>query len=87
MIEEKLNKGGELIKYIKCLIEQKEKWKEANAIHKIELSTTYCGQSKYMEVDNNFVNFEDVKLLALARIQKRIDELQKEFDAHEKENS
>lgn len=83
MTEEKLNKSGELIKYIKCLIEQKEKWEEANAIHKIELSTTitYCGQSKYMEVDNNFVNFEDVKLLALARIQKRIDELQKEFDA------
>lgn len=83
MTEEKLNKGGELIKYIKRLIEQKEKWEEANAIHKIELSTTitYCRQSKYMEVDNNFVNFEDVKLLALARIQKRIDELQKEFDA------
>lgn len=83
MTEEKLNKGGESIKYIKHLIEQKEKWKEANAIHKIELSTTmaYCGQSMYMEVDNNFVNFEDVKLLALARIQKRIDELQKELDA------
>lgn len=83
MIEEKLNKGGELIEYIKHLIEQKEKWEEANAIHKIELSTTitYCGQSKYMEVDNNFVNFEDVKLLALARIQKCIGELQKEFDA------
>ena len=83
MTEENLNKGGELIKYIKRLIEQKEKWEEANAIHKIRLSTTitYCGQSKYMEVDNNFVNFEDVKLLALARIQKRIDELQKEFDA------
>lgn len=83
MTEEKLNKGGELIKHIKRLIEQKEKWEEANAIRKIELSTTitYCGQSKYMEVDNSFVNFEDMKLLALARIQKRIDELQKEFDA------
>lgn len=83
MTEEKLNKGGELIKRIKRLIEQKEKWEEANAISKIELSTTitYCGQSKYMEVDYGFVNFEDMKLLALARIQKRIDELQKEFDA------
>lgn len=83
MTEEKLNKGGELIKHIKRLIEQKEKWEEANAIRKIELSTTitYCGQSKYMEVDDSFVNFEDMKLLALARIQKRIDELQKEFDA------
>lgn len=83
MTEEKLNKGGELIKRIKCLIEQKEKWEEANAIYKIELSTTiaYCRQSKYMDVDYSFVNFEDMKLLALARIQKLIDELQKEFDA------
>ena len=81
MAEEKLNKGEELIKHIKRLIEQKEKWEEANAIHKIELSTTitYCRQSRYM--DYSFVNFEDMKLLALARIQKLIDELQKEFDA------
>ena len=89
MTKEKLNKGGELIKHIKRLIKQKEKWEEANAIHKIELSTTiaYRGQSKYIDVDYSFVNFEDMKLLALARIQKLIDELQKEFDAHEKENS
>lgn len=82
MTEEKLNKGGELIEYIKRPIEQKEKWEEANAIHKTELSTTitHRGQSKYMEVDNNFVNFEDVKLLILARIRKRIDELQKELN-------
>ena len=85
MTEEKLNKGGELIKRINHLIEQRKKWEEANAIHRIELSTTttltYCEQSKYMDVDNSFVNFEDIKLLALARIQKRIDQLQKEFDA------
>lgn len=83
MTEEKLNKGEELIKRIKRLIEQKEKWEEANAIHKIELSTTttYCRQSKYMDMDYSFVNFEDMKLLALARIQKLIGELQKEFDA------
>lgn len=82
MTEEKLNKGKELIKHIKHLIEQKEKWEEANAIHKIELSTTITcyGQSKYMEVDDSFVNFEDMKLLALARIQKRIGELKKEFN-------
>lgn len=77
MTEEKLNKGEELIKRIKRLIEQKEKWEKANAIHKI----AYCRQFKYMDVDYSFVNFEDMKLLALARIQKLIDELQKEFDA------
>lgn len=85
MTEEKLNKGKELIKHIKHLIGQKEKWEEANAIHKIELSTAITcydyEQSKYIEVDDSFVNFEDMKLLALARIQKRIDELQKQFNA------
>lgn len=81
MTEEKLNKGGELIKDIKYLIEQKEKWEGANTIHRIELSNTIAYCARYMDVDNNFVNFEDIKLLALARIQKRIDQLQKEFDA------
>lgn len=84
MTEEKLNRGGELIKYIKHLIEQKEKWEKATSISKIELKTEiscYGDQYKYMDVDCNFVNFEDMKLLVLARIQKRIDELQKEFDA------
>lgn len=73
MTEEKLNKGGELIKCIKRLIEQKEKWEEANAIHKIELSTTitYCRQSKYMDVDYSFGQ----------NTKAHIDELQKEFDA------
>lgn len=32
MTEEKLNKGGELIKRIKRLIEQKEKWEEAKML-------------------------------------------------------
>ena len=84
MTEEKLNKGGELIKRIKHLIEQKKKWEEANAIHRIELSTvtTYCGGAKYIgDIDNSFINFEDIKLLALARIQSRISKLQEEFDA------
>lgn len=81
MTEEKLNKGKELIKYIKQFAEQKKKWEEANAIHIIELSTTTAyGQTKHMDVDCNFVNFEDMKLLVLAKIQKRIDQLQKEFD-------
>lgn len=49
MTEEKLNKGVELIKRIKRLIEQKEKWEKANAIHKI----AYCRQSN-TDVDYSF---------------------------------
>lgn len=51
---------------------------------KIELSTViaHCGGTKYIgDIDNSFINFEDIKLLALAKIQSRIYELQKEFDA------
>ena len=84
MTEEKLKKAEELLKRIKRLIAQKEKWEEAMSFAKIELSTTitYCGGSKYIgDIDNSFINFEDIKLLVLAKIQNRISELQKEFDA------
>ena len=84
MTEEKLKKAEELLKRIKHLIEQKEKWEEAMSFAKIELRTTitYCGGSKCIDdIDNSFINFEDIKLLALAKIQSRISEVQKEFDA------
>lgn len=84
MTREKLNKGEELIERIERLTKQKEKWEEATAFHKIELSTnitTYCGNLKYADVDTSFVNFEDIKLLALARIQECISKWQKEFEA------
>lgn len=84
MTEEKLKKAEELLKRIKYLIAQKEKWEEAMSFAKIELSTTaaYCGNTKNIGyIDDSFINFEDIKLLALAKIQSRISELQKEFDA------
>ena len=84
MTEEKLKKAEELSKRIKSLTAQKEKWEEAMSFAKIELSTvtTYCGGVKYIgDIDNSFIDFESVKLLALAKIQNRISELQKEFDA------
>lgn len=84
MTEEKLKKAEELIKRIKRLIEQRKKWEEADAIHRIEFSTviTHYGSVRYIgDIDNSFINFEDIKLLALAKIQSRIYELQKEFDA------
>ena len=84
MTEEKLKKAEELLKHIKHLIAQKEKWEEAKSFAKIELITvtTYCGGAKYIgDIDNSFINFEDIKLLALARIQSRISKLQEEFDA------
>lgn len=84
MTEEKLKKAEELLKRIKHLIAQKEKWEEAMSFTQIVLSTTitYCGGTKNIgDIDNSLINFEDIKLLTLAKIQSRISELQKEFGA------
>lgn len=84
MTEEKLKKAEELLKRINHLWAQKEKWEQAINFSKIELSATvtYCGGIKYIDgIDTSFINFEDIKLLALAKIQGRISELQKEFDS------
>ena len=33
-----------------------------------------------MSIDDSFINFNEIKLLAIAKINKRINEVQKEFD-------
>lgn len=82
MTEEKIKQGGELLKKLSWLKEQKEKWEAGQEIRRFEL----CNRSDYgridrvMEVSSSFINFEELKLLALARIDKRIEEVQKQFD-------
>lgn len=56
---------------------QKERWQNAVGINNLEVTdrnreTYYVGYS--------FINFEEVKLIVLAKIDRRIDEIQKEFD-------
>lgn len=82
MTEEKIKQGEELLKKLSWLKEQKKKWEAGQEIKSLEL----CNRSDYnridrvMEVSNSFINFEELKLLALARIDKRIGEVQKQFD-------
>lgn len=33
-----------------------------------------------MSIDDSFINFDEIKLLAIARIDRRISEVQREFD-------
>lgn len=82
MTEEKIKQRTRIAETYNKLVHIKEKWEQAQSISKIELrtTTTYCGGSYYMAVDGSFVNFDDLKLLVLSKIQKRIDELQNEFD-------
>lgn len=77
MTEEKVEKGKELLMKLGRLKIQKERWQNAVGISNLEVTDrnreTYC-------VSYSFINFEEVKLIVLAKIDRRIDEIQKEFD-------
>ena len=77
MTEEKIEKGKELLMKLGRLKNQKERWQNAVGINNLEVTdrnreTYYVGYS--------FINFEEVKLIVLAKIDRRIDEIQEEFD-------
>lgn len=82
MTEEKIKQGEELLKKLSWLKDQKRRWEAGREIKSLEL----CNRSDYghvdrvMEVDKGFINFQDLKLLAIARIERRIEEVQTEFD-------
>lgn len=82
MTEEKIKQGEELLKKISRLQAQKSKWELSQKIRRLELCTIdgYDRVDKVLEVDGCFVNFEDLKLLVLAKIERRLKEVQTEFD-------
>lgn len=77
MTEEKVEKGKELLMKLGRLKAQKERWQDAVSIK--ELRVIDCNHNIYC-IDGCFINFEEVKLLVLAKIDRRIDEIQREFD-------
>ena len=50
--------------------------------YKVDLANTkeYSREQSTFKIDNSFINFDEVKLLAIAKINKRISEVQEEFD-------
>lgn len=77
MTEEKLKRGQELLTITRQLKNSYENWQNANSIHLLELETS---RGTYYSGDKRWVNFDDLKLLALAKISKRLEEVQTEFD-------
>ena len=75
MTNEQLEQATKLNEQLQRLIQQKELWEESTGFYRIEL------KRPVKDADLDFVDFEYIKLLVLRKIQKRIDELQKEFDA------
>ena len=80
MTEEKIKQGEELLKRLNHLKDEKNRWEKAVGFHRPEVKDRYDGRGSTYSIDDSFINFEEVKLLAIAKIVKRIDEVQREFD-------
>ena len=76
MTEEKIKQGEELLNRLRRLKDQKKKWERGVRFSRIELADA----QEYLNIDSSFVNFDEIKLLAIAKIDKRISEVQEEFD-------
>lgn len=82
MTEEKVKKGEELLKSLDKLKDQRKMWEKGIRFCKVELADTkeYSGGQSTFRIDSSFINFDEVKLLIIAKIDKRISEVQEEFD-------
>lgn len=82
MTEEKIRKGEELLKRLSHLRDQKQRWEMGDKFFRLEVCTIgdYGKIQSTMSIEESFINFDEVKLLAIAKINKRISEIQKEFD-------
>lgn len=82
MTEEKVKKGEELLKSLDKLKDQRKMWEEGMRFCKVELADTkeYSSRQSTFRIDSSFINFDEVKLLIIAKIDKRISEVQEEFD-------
>lgn len=80
MTEEKVKKGEELLKKLSYLKDQRQRWEKGEKIFRLEVYTTTNYSRDVISIDDSFINFNEVKLLAIAKINKRIGEVQREFD-------
>ena len=82
MTEEKVKQGEELLKRLDDLKNQRKMWEEGIRFYKVELVNTkeYSREQSVFRIDSSVINFDEVKLLAIAKINKRISEVQEAFD-------
>lgn len=81
MTEDKLEKGQQLLNELNSLKREKSNWEIAYSFYQIKVNvrSTYNSTDERM-INTSLLNFEDIKLLVLAKFNKRIEEIQKEFD-------
>lgn len=71
-----------MLNWLAYLKDQKQRWEKGEKFLHPEVCTTgqYGRVQSSMSIDDSFINFDEIKLLAIAKINKRISEVQKEFD-------
>lgn len=77
MTEERINEGKELLKTLNHLKDQKRRWESAKGFFRLEVEND---RGSTLSIDDSFINFSEVRLLAIAKIDRRINAVQKEFD-------
>lgn len=80
MTREQLQKGNELSCRIDSLQKEQSKWERAERISNLEVESK-DSYNRYYEIGCKFINFEELKLLVIAKIQKEITRLQNEFNS------
>lgn len=82
MTKENLLRGQEILEELEKLSHLQSSWNNSVRINNIELSKVnrFIPDERAI-VNGNFINFEELKLLVLSKIQKRIKELEEEFDS------
>ena len=82
MTEEKIKQGEELLKKLSWLKDQRSRWERACRFCRLEASDykKYNGSGRDFSIDDSFINFDEIRLLAIAKIDKRISVVQEEFD-------
>lgn len=82
MTEGKVKQAEELLKKLDYLKDQKRRWEIGQEIRCLEV----CNRDNYghvgsvLQIDKDFINFQNMKLLVIARIEKRLKEVQEQFD-------
>lgn len=77
MTEEKVKEGQRLLDKLDKLRKEKDNWERTISISELRLKLNVAGSVK---VDESFINYDDLKLLVISKIQRRIDEVQQQFN-------
>ena len=77
MTEEKVKEGQKLLDKLDKLRKEKDNWERTISISELRLKLNVAGS---VRVDESFINYDDLKLLVISKIQRRIDEVQQQFN-------